>query len=236
MEDPQNPYASPHSDASPPAEGLGDILSAPGLQRTATGLGFVYYGIMIMLVMILVMMGVMVFLLSAQDPRQGMATLQSPLFIIAGVGAILGTLLMFIGQVLCLAVPPQSGARGLIVGTVILQVIGFVISLAWGYVGNMPAEKGKPGNLLGMIAAILFILFLRKVSKYIERPDLAARAGNILGIILAIAGLLVMGGILMVARAAFAPLFMAVGGLLMLVVFVMYVNLLNALRKALRGW
>jgi hypothetical protein len=222
MDHQENPYASPHSESQWPPQAEGSPLSSPGLERTATGLGLVYYGILIMLLMIVV--GIIAMVLTG-DARQALF----PVLLI-GVGAIVGGLLMFIGQVLCLAVPAESGGRGLIIGTVILQALNFVTSVTMNLVGN----GTKSGNLFGLIGAVLFILFLRKVSQYIGRRDLATRAGNVLGIMGAIVGLAMVAGVLAAIKAQAALFVMGAVGLIALVGFVMYVNLLNALRKALR--
>jgi hypothetical protein len=240
MDNQENPYASPHTDPQLPMGTEGSPLASPGLQRTATGLGLIYYGILLLLLGIVI--GMIAGIVVAVNGLKGNIVL-FPL-VLAGGGAFLGSLMMFIGQIVCLAVPPESGARGLIIGTVVLHAAGFVISFAAGFSsaqaqaqagpGAASQVNGGAGNLLGFIAAILFILFLRKVSQYIDRPDLASRASNILRLMLVIVALFVMAGILVAAKAAFAPLFMFVGAVAALVMFVMYVNLINSLRKALR--
>jgi hypothetical protein len=224
MDDRENPYAAPRSDPQVAPEFEGSILSSPGIRRTATGLGLVYYGIMLILTLFILALAIVVL---KADARQAFFP-GVPL----GLAVIGAALMMFVGQVLCIAVPSESGARGLILGCVILNVVSFVVSVA-----TSPAigEGGGGGNLLGMTGALLFILFLRKLSHYIGRDDLGARAGRVLVLFLVSAGAVAVGVFMAVARVSTSPLLFALGGVLALVTFVLYVNLINAVRRALRG-
>ena len=239
MSDPINPYASPLADLTPaPGERWVQDVS-PSLRQTRIGLTLVYYGIVLVLLSILVLMfggfvaggagdGVFPFVIGA-----------------AAMGIVAACILMFAGPLVCLAVPSESGARGLIIGSVVFQLanLSYVIVLQFLPV-EIPAAVDLVLSLLGLVGTVLFILFMKKLAEYIGRERLAARARNLL---ITLAVLVALGAVVVAAAVAEALEGFPVGipgmatvllGLVVvvlgLIVFVMYANLIDALRKALR--
>ena len=227
MDDRENPYAAPRSDPQPSPD-AGSTLSSPGVRRTATGLGLVYYGTLLMLLTYVVATAALVLMADARQVTFPM--------IVGGSGVLVGGLLIFIGQILCVAVPSESGARALILGSVTLQVTGLLVTLATSLaIGADRRGPGKLFGLFGVIAALLFIMFLKRLSHYIGRNDLGNRAGKVLILFLASTGAVILGALLVLAKMEIGRSFVTVGLLVALVTLVLYLILLNAVRRALRG-
>ena len=246
--DPANPYASPQVEMILPHGVQWVQADSPSLRQTGVGLSLIYYGIVTVLLSVIVMvMGVC----AAAVAGGRFGRLALGVTALAGLGVIVGSILNFVGPLVCLAVPAESGAKGLIVGSVILQ-LGSVTHTVLLVVapGVISGPMSTAMNLLGIVAALLFVLFMKQVSAYIGRPDLAARARNVL---LAAAALFLTGVLGTVASLATAgpegvrslamdgpgalpglALLMMVLAIGVLIVFVMYANLIDALRKALQ--
>lgn len=225
MSDPVNPYASPQVEEklSPGARWVSEM--SPSLRRTGLGLTLVYYGIVLM---ILAFFGM-----------GGAVALQSlPAIGAAGFAVLAATLLMFVGPLVCLAVPAESGAKGFLLGSVFFQLanIGYAVAMHSAWLApqiSSPLLRGVL-QLLGLVGFVLFVLFMKRLSEFINRSDLAQKARNVL------VGMVVLIGLGVAAVAgpaagvpALSLLFLAVG-IGGLVLFVMYANLVNYLGNALR--
>ncbi len=219
MTAPPNPYASPTTlDLNAPGAEWSQIRS-PELAKTALGLALVYYGIVILLIsMIMAIVNVMVL----------------PSIMISLVGMIAAAIMMFVGPLFCLSVPAETGAKGLIFTSVGLQFVNLLVAMnQLVFHAALPQGVSQLVQLSGVVGAALFVLFMRKLAKFIGREDLAKRAGSVLtmGIVLI---LLTTGATI---GAAFAPGIRVLGlvtGILGLIVFVRYADLVNSLRKALK--
>ena len=212
-----NPFAPPT-----PVE---DSMSSPlardfqRLAGTETGLRIVYYGIVtILLSVIFSAIGAAVF---------------PPLVMVFALLIVIGWLMLIGGPFFCLSAPAETGASGLIVGSIVCQGLGILPSIA-PFIGvQMPWFISGASALFGLIGSVLFILFLMRIATYIGREDLAQRGKNILigSVILVLcafgfgAAAAVVGPV-----AAFLMIAVAIGGL---VLFVMYANLINALYKGI---
>ena len=230
MSDPTNPYASPEAEITmaPGASWAQEV--SPSLRRTGLGLTLVYYGIITLLLCVLVVMTGAV-AAAAAGPRLGMLVMG-----VAGIGMLLGVILMFVGPFFCLAVPEESGAKGLIVGCVVFQLANITFGfMNWFAPDLLPPVGERVLNLLGIIGSVLFILFMGRLSAFIGRDDLALRAKNILILGGIMIGLVVL--VVLMEALPVAPILRLVIGIVMiilgLIVFVMYANLINALRHAL---
>ena len=216
MSDSQNPYAPPAATAS--ARGIEWMMTdSAALSKTALGLSLVYFGIVLFLFSIILTFGVIF----------------SPALIITIGGILIASIMMFMGPLFCLSVPAETNAKGLIIGTVVLQVINFTFAV-------LPAAGVELSGfesftqIFGVLSAICFVLFMRRLAQFIGREDLASRAKNILvlGIVFFLTAI---GGIVsMIALGPIAGILLLVVLVMGLVLFVMYANLVNALRKALQ--
>jgi hypothetical protein len=109
----------------------------------------------------------------------------------AGVGAIAAALMVIVGQFLCLAVPRETGAKGLIIAAIVLEFCAvlspFLIaqalvaelqgSLSPQYAALVPALLTM---VLALAAQITFLLFLRQLADYLRRSDLSDKVQTIL--------------------------------------------------------
>jgi hypothetical protein len=248
MTEPINPYASPEYDLSRTPFAEGSALATPGLRTTGAGLALVYYGIIfILLALVMFFPGIILLRFiapAAVDPARPPDL--SAFFIftaLVGVFIIVGGLLNFAGHIVCLFVPPQTGTRGYIIAAVVFQIL----DVAW-FAQLFMQRLSNPNprseqwfsiliNLSGLASAFFFVLFMRKLARFIERRDFVVRARNILFV-----GILFLGvfGIIFLQRIAFpSELLSVIIAIVLLIValicFVMYANLINALRKVLLG-
>ena len=146
---------------------------------------------------------------------------------------LLAILLDTIGRFLCLAMPAdQSGGKPIIYVSVGFSLLALAISAL--QLGNLffslvqlPQVVAQLQTPLALVGSVLFVLFLRNLAKYIQRPDLAVRA-----ITVVILGVVALGLVVMVVatqRLEFGILGIGVLGIILLI---MYGNLLTYLRKA----
>ena len=146
---------------------------------------------------------------------------------------LLAILLDTIGRFLCLAMPAdQSGGKPIIYVLVGFSLLALAISAL--QLGNLffslvqlPQVVAQLQTPLALVGSVLFVLFLRNLAKYIQRPDLAVRA-----ITVVILGVVALGLVVMVVatqRLEFGILGIGVLGIILLI---MYGNLLTYLRKA----
>ena len=146
---------------------------------------------------------------------------------------LLAILLDTIGRFLCLAMPAdQSGGKPIIYVSVGFSLLALAISAL--QLGNLffslvqlPQVVAQLQTPLALVGSVLFVLFLRNLAKYIQRPDLAVRA-----ITVVILGVVALGLVVMVVatqRLEFGILGIGVLGIILLII---YGNLLTYLRKA----
>lgn len=250
-----NPYQAPSViDSAAP----GPIAWRSGeFKSVERGLYIVYYGIVAIL-------GAMVLLplLAAVSGAAGLPAL-------AGVGILgmifiifCGGVAIFIGQLFCLAVPVETGAKNLITAAVVMQsltilfsIVAFFLGIAASFSGRADAVAGSflvgqglnfLNGLLGFASFICFVLFLRRVNLTIQRVDLAGSAKTILvmmvvmmfvciGMVGAVIAVGVAGGPMQGPSGPLVAV-MVMGLVVMLVgliLFVKYANLVVYTAKAL---
>ena len=172
MNEPINPYASPHADLTPSTQQV-----VPGLRVTSSGLLLIYYGIIvILLVAIGLFIGTACFYLI-----QPSSLTVSFSLIVGSLVRLLGFLCVLIGQVMCISVPWKSGKWYIIV-VVILQII-YILSSLWSMFISHHSDRVLI-TLVFFLSTILFVLFLRKLSAYIGRRDLVDQSRRILILLL----------------------------------------------------
>ncbi len=230
-----NPYASPQVAYEAPGVEWARRDSA-GLRQTGRGLSVYYYGI------VFVLLGAILYF-GAQFFARGMGDAA----IILGVAIlcliVVGGLMLLVGPFFCLAVPAESGAKGMVTASVICTLLSIALALG-GEFEVLDLRLAKMGNLIGLIGSICFMIFMKNLARFIGREDLARRAVRVL-----VAGSVVfvlwIGTAVTVALqaasnqfarggAVSAGLIMLVVGLAGIIVFVMYANLVDALRKGIK--
>ena len=131
MSNSENPYAP--VTAAPSAQGANWIGTDPAaLAKTAFGLSLVYYGIILLLLSIILMFGLSL----------------APFVLITALGGyMISSVLMFVGPIFCLSVPAGTNAKGLIIATVVLQLINFLVSV----VTALGVDLGQFGSFSQLI-------------------------------------------------------------------------------------
>jgi hypothetical protein len=156
------------------------------------------------------------------------------------LGTIAAGIAMLVGEVMCLAAPADSGAKGLIIATVCCSAINICTSVANSFAGPGIAFA-VVGGLTGLGRVVLFLLFLRAIANYAGFHERGSRALTIL-IGMPTCTMLIVGGTLVLpALRAGGGVTVLLFGLLilvcsvaMLVFSVMYVFLLFGLGGDLR--
>lgn len=189
---------------------------------------------------------------AGQEVRQGEApqgmiqTMRTILLstLILNVGA---ALLGIAGSALCVGVPRDFSGKGLIVGSLIADVVVLVTNVM-SYLLSDPARQLRQKMIqqmdpleisLSIISAVcwvastvLFMLFLSNLAAYIKQKSLGEQAHSVLTLGVVAISLYLVG----VAGAAIVPflgLLAIVGSVCLLVWIIRYVRLLSAFRAAL---
>jgi hypothetical protein len=236
MYEPTNPYASPAATGIDPvaAKWLGS--DSASLRRVAVGLGMIYTGIVLAFLAIMLMVGV--YLLRAADVIE-LATRA------AGLLALIGLLLDLIGGLFCLATPPETRALGLIFASVAAMffwtflVIAQVLHLV-GYLDRLPSAAPIVQQVIGGISVLTFILFLRRLARFISRADLARRAIGVF-IYASVLWVFQLGLEIYLIMGGRAPMMNLVGSLIVIVsvvvayavALILFANLVTYTRKAI---
>ena len=224
----EDPFAPPAAHEIPVT--VDGEVNFERLQTVGIGLGLVYLSLLLLVVTLLIGG-------AGGYVATGMGW-GSVLMSIIGLIAVGIVVLSFIGTCLCTTVPSETGAKGFVIASLVpqaIQVVGGVAGMAFGI-----AMGAMEVLLLGVPSVLLFVVFLRKLSLFIRRPDFARRAMVILTVMLFI----IVGGGIFVAQPQFvaptgfpgpgifaAPLLI---GLPSLLLFVMYANLVNELGRTIR--
>jgi hypothetical protein len=195
----------------------------PEMRRAQLGLWLILIGICAML------LGMAVYVVIPLRAL-GMVIHLDPALCLLGTGYVLQA----IGPSLCLDVPAASGAKPLVITTVVLMALALAMS-ATKYLASMHSpDSGNFSYLLGGLVA--FVLSLRQLALFIERPDLARRAVAVLvvaaGIAFASVGLnaMTVSGLF----SSHPQVFVQALSVVTLVDLILYASLINSLRRALR--
>lgn len=232
MQDPFNPYAAPTTlEMHPKAQ---QWLDTPNesLRKVANGLGLIRTGAIVLILAMLLLFGGLVLI---NINRGGVEDVKM-LTLVFQVMAILGAILNLVGSIFCLSTPPESGARSWIFASVAAEVLSMVITAAT-LLGVGMDNPLLIQQLLGIIAFVTLILFLRKVGLFIQRPDLARRAVDLLILWGVLIGLILVPRVL--GEAAIGrevTLAIAVMMLVLAIVaLVKYLTLLSSTKSAILG-
>jgi hypothetical protein len=229
----ENPFAPPTVEPLVPDDERMQTWTGD-LTKTGTGLTLVLFGTLSVLVSAGVLaIGVTVVVVAFESGWVLLEWAGGGVAILGLVGVLIGGLMLFVGPFRCLSAAAAVRGRGLIIGSVVCQTL----------VGVMVLGMGMAPSIIAMYTSltshVLFVVFMRRIAEFIGRLDLAARAGNIL-----IGGSIMASciGILGIARLVatqsggfFTTLTGTVLALATAVSFVMYVGLLNALRRAIKS-
>jgi hypothetical protein len=184
------PYDEPYE----PEERRGRELS-PGWGTARAGLTVINTGLTIFLVAFLAFLGTAVLSLlmarggGGMGGRNPMEAIGPAVTIVLGLSEIALVILWFVGVGMSCATPGESGGKGLAVGSLICSVLTlllglvallFIIVLASGPHGGGPDRNILPlvmagfASLIGLVAFILFLFYLRSVASFFGNNGLAA--------------------------------------------------------------
>lgn len=220
-----DPYAPPRTRST--ARPRSKNRSTEGLEIVGTGLliqGWCYAVLVLAIpVLVIIMM-----------TSRTAATAASILWGFGVLTTLIGIVIV-VGQFMCLKTPERTGARGFIVGATACNAVAIVLNIAQRVIG-----QNRPMLVVVVIVSfafqILFLLFLRKIAQYIGDDKNTQRATLLLMAIpasLALFGIFIAMMLLNIAGGILALLLMLVPGIVALVLFVMYVNLLFGLGRQL---
>ncbi|QDV46045.1 hypothetical protein Enr13x_59490 [Stieleria neptunia] len=226
---PLNPYAPTQTIPDDSFDPMSAFAFPQAMARVATGLRLVYWSIA--LIVLSVVGGR--FVLPLMMRGSSMGTMNWISFAM-GLVMMLGIVLGLIGRVFCLAIPQASRARGLINAAVAFDLAAILIwTISW--VVAVPFWSQSLGNLLSLTATALFVLFLKRLSAHLQRPDLE---GNAKSLMVMVAVLFVVG-IAAAVAGYFVGIIAGLFGVVLLVIMVLlllrYIRLLSNLRKAILG-
>jgi hypothetical protein len=246
MQDQFNPYAAPATVAMHPKAAEWLRTQDPSLLKVGRGLGNIYLGIVIAI--LAVIGGVLLAAVTgaagaAAGGRQGAAGGFFIVVLIAGVAVLVGYIMIIVGTLQCLATPEETGARGLIIASVIMAIMAFVLGVASAIMGGDAADgatsqgeiMNSVSNLLSLGSQITFLLFLKKLAEFIGASSLSARAKTLL---ILMGATFALGLILGVTLYAAAPLGILIGIALFVIAivsFFMYLRLLRDMKLAILG-
>jgi hypothetical protein len=174
----------------------------PGLGKVQLGLGFHYARLVLTLLAVLVVMGLACYALTARarpDDRGlfvgGLVAL-AILMLAAGLGVA--------GSVLCLWVGRESRAWGFIFASLLLDVLTPPLAV---YL-HLAALPPLFGWVVQFVAWLLFMLFLRRLARYVDRPG---EANEVMALITRGVLLLVGAPLLLVLLGQFAVIYSFAG-------------------------
>jgi hypothetical protein len=229
MADDFNPYAAPTTITMHPraAEWLRST-SDPSLLKVANGLGMMYTGIIALILSIILGM-LVVLILTAVAGGAGLVIGG----ILVGLALLAAVIMMIVGKFMCLSTPEETGAKNLILASIVLDVVAFIISLTGFFTES--AALGPLGNLVTFAAQVTFLLFLRQLSEFIGAVQLVERARlllTLLGVTIAVNFLGFIGAFVVIPLLG---LLLLVGAVISIVSFFLYLGLLDRLRKAIQS-
>jgi hypothetical protein len=233
MADPLNPKKSRHT-ASTLTPGVQWAQSnSPSLKKTRLGLSLVFFGTLITIIFIAVILTCSQLMGSKYFNESGAKVVATIL------GLLLAIFIKIIGPGLCLAVPAESGSKRFLLGSIVLDLIAIVNTTV-----QIISPMAIPSiyfyfiELCNIISVFIFIYFLKKLSEYIGRGDLSIRSKYIMkGYVLCAAIVLGIYIVLFLTGSFLFFLVVAFMGVFFFFIylFLTYISLINDLRKALGG-
>lgn len=202
------------------------VFRAPDLATVQRGVAFVYLALVAWLALIVAIVLLGLFARGGISP--GMATFIN---FVPLIGLAIGCFAIY-GRILCLSAPARTGAKNIITAAVALDVTAMLVTIL-GFLVAIPVGVAGIGNLLSMIANVLFVIFLKRLAAYCRQRELADAAKNVLQYLITC----VVLGIVMIAAAPFIPFISLIAGIVLfivaLVAFFAYARLLSNMADAL---
>ncbi len=203
------------------------------LEKVAKGLGLIYAGLVI--IVLAIIGGFIVgFAVAGQAAAgggiAGNETMGVALLAIIGV-SLVGTILDIVGRILCLSVPDKTRAATVIQVSVVCTILGLLLNLAGQFTQNKALTSIS--SLLSLVGAVVFMIFLMRLGRFLGRRDLADQGKTILtGSVILVGGFIGGAVAIGLGNLMLGGLLMIVSSFGFLILFVMYANLISSLKQA----
>lgn len=213
--------------------------SGDGLLRVAKGLDLVLIALAIK---VLLFMGALIVGVLPDNIERLVG------WVVPGGGLAAGVLSL-VALSYCLATPAESGARGLMIAVLVIESVTFLLSIASLVIsvfGELPSTDmvvlpvallGISSSCLSMLSPVLFLLFLKTLSRHIDYPAGDEEVMDIFKlVVVAIAvPVMVCCTVLVPGIGLLAPIFIVIGELIvMIMILFKYIDLLAAVRDRIR--
>jgi MFS family permease len=191
----------------------GADINSPGWETVRKGLRLIYFSI---ITVFLALIGIFIFTAAAgataaASGGRGGAAAAVGIVLIPVIVMVGAAIAIIVGQFMCCAVPEASGAKIFVLIAAICIIVNVLCTVAARF---MPPVQAL-GSLASISGNILFILFIRKVAKYLNNDELASSAMNFLIFVIVTVVSIVVLSILAVTMKM--PAFFAIVGIGMLV-------------------
>ncbi|MEM1210249.1 MAG: hypothetical protein AAGI54_13375 [Planctomycetota bacterium] len=103
------------------------------------------------------------------------------LIVAAGVCLLAGIVFSAVGPILCLAVPGEASARGVLIAAVLLVLAALSCSIAAG-LGFAPPWVEILGEFLNLAGVLCFMYFLWQLAKFLDFGEITDRAEKLVGV------------------------------------------------------
>jgi hypothetical protein len=229
-----------------PAPAMYAAAPNPGWATTRMGISLYRVGVIVIFIAI-IPAGLITAIRGNPGGRGDPAT--TTMMGVVGLAFLGGGIVAFVGQCMCCAVPRESGAKGLVIGSLLLEIALMVLVCAVGLAaasqasgrGRAPPEFADAAAVvqlvltIGLVAAIvLFVLFLRNTARCLRNEPCSRSASGLAGFIV---GVQVLQFGINFAVAAVGPPAVIIGGLVMIVAVVTtiiwYLRALAGVRDAI---
>jgi hypothetical protein len=227
-QDPINPYAPSSTSELESFSPVAAFGSEKALKRVADGLNLVYWGIAITLLSII---GGMVLIFAFGAMGGDLAAIPA---VLMGLGIIAGVIIGLVGRIFCLDVPEETNARPMIYSAVVCDILAVLVSVVV-WIPGIPQAISSVNNLLSLLATLLFVIFMKRIANFIQRPELADRAQSLVTFAVVLIVLAFGAAFLAMLVGPIAMLLGLVAFVLAIVMFLRYVRLLIDLRRAILG-
>ncbi|MGA2059326.1 MAG: hypothetical protein ABSG67_02505 [Thermoguttaceae bacterium] len=203
--------------------------ASPSLKKTRFGLSLVLWGYAIMIIcMFGITFGIMISFGANGFKEKGLSDAISVLRI------LFAFFIDFVGPIYCLAVPTESGAKRFLMMSILFNLIGIINSIVHLLAPIIFSSIFiKPFGFLSFIGTFIFIIFLKKFAEYIGRDDLGSKGKKILIVYIIFFVMEICTFEISIFPKGLTALLFFLGAITGLIYFLLYITLINDLRKSM---
>jgi hypothetical protein len=223
-------------------------------KTVSSGFRLVYIGFLLVVLAIVIAVVAIVGAMAGAFAAAGLQGVFGMLYLYLGL-LLLGQIIEIVGGFQCMSIPERVGAKQTIVFSVAMNVVALtllIIELADVFAGPFLSAEvrrliGPAGQVLSLIAILLFLRYTGAVATFIRRNDLAAGAQSVTMFVILMAILVISSQVVLhvgvgagaggnIGNAAGAGCVVSILGLAIIVVFIVfairYANLLSSMSQA----